>query len=74
MTVQRDHLEAFPWEGSHAAPADRALGLELELIELVRRQDDIADPTDPESIDLGRQIRLVQDELYEVSLQTPMTV
>jgi len=28
----------LPWEGGHAAPEDQAVGLELELIELVARR------------------------------------
>lgn len=40
-----DHVEvgptdsaAAPWVNGHAAPEDQALGLELELIELVRQR------------------------------------
>lgn len=40
----RDEAGPFPWESGHAAPQDRALGLELELIELVRRRDAAAGP------------------------------
>lgn len=74
MTDHRGPAGAFPWEQAHAAPGDRALGLELELIELVRRQDDIFDKADPEAVELGRQIGRVQDELLTLVDEMPLTV
>ncbi len=43
----------FPWEEGHAAPEDRAVGLELELIELVHRRENVRDdqPAKAEAID-----------------------
>lgn len=46
----------FPWEQGHAAPEDRALGLELELIELVHRRDVISDVRCMEAKGLDREI------------------
>lgn len=74
MNVHRHHEEQFPWEEGRAAPEDRALGLELELIELVRRRDDIADAADPESVALDREILAVQDELRDVAAIMPAAV
>lgn len=39
MTRTDDAPTRFPWEEGHACPQDRALGLELELIELVHALD-----------------------------------
>jgi hypothetical protein len=41
---RRDEAEERPWEASHATPEDRALGLELELIELESRRVRDTDP------------------------------
>ncbi len=46
----------FPWEEAHAAPEDQAVGLELELIELVARRTSIADPADAEALALDVEI------------------
>lgn len=46
----------FPWEEAHAAPEDRAVGLELELIELVHRRTSILDEYDGEAQALDREI------------------
>ncbi|MEO6628031.1 MAG: hypothetical protein ABIP03_05620 [Aquihabitans sp.] len=32
--------DTAPWQSGHAAPEDQALGLELELIELVRQRSE----------------------------------
>ena len=53
-------------ETVHAPPADRALGLELELIELVRQQDE-AGPHHPKSRRLQVEIDAVLDQLVELS-------
>jgi hypothetical protein len=36
----------FPWQDGHACHEDRAMGLELELIELVRQRDEAGAPAD----------------------------
>jgi hypothetical protein len=46
----------FPWEEAHAAPEDQAVGLELELIELVQRRTSIPDENDGEAVALDREI------------------
>lgn len=51
---------------AHAPPADRALGLELELIELVRQQDE-AGPHHPQSRRLQVEIDAVMDQLVQLS-------
>ncbi|CAN5838431.1 hypothetical protein BH23ACT2_BH23ACT2_15890 [soil metagenome] len=62
----------FPWEEAHAAPEDRAVGLELELIELVRRRDDIGDASDPEVVQIDREIDAVVAELGRVTPSLPL--
>lgn len=62
----------FPWEEAHAAPEDRVVGLELELIELCRRRDDIDDATDPEIVQLDREIDAVLADLGRVSPSLPL--
>ena len=57
----------FPWETAHAAPEDRAVGLELELIELVRRREALADPAGFEGAALDAEIDLVLAELGSVA-------
>lgn len=74
MAVRNGIDERFPWEVGRAAPADRALGLELELIELVRRHDDIFDSADPEAHALARQIATVQHELQNLVADMPVAV
>ena len=58
----------FPWEQAHAAPEDRAVGLELELIELVRRLEALADPAGLEAAALAAEIDLVHAELASVGV------
>lgn len=58
-----------PWEVAHAAPEDRALGLELELIELVRRRGGATGPGPAEASLLDAEIERVLAELDEVSAQ-----
>jgi hypothetical protein len=70
MTIPDRNREALDaeWSDGHAAPADRALGLELELIELNRQRDELL-PDHPEAARLDRQIREVMDKLVEVSAE-----
>lgn len=56
----------FPWEAQHAAVEDQALGLELELIELVRRRNDIRDAADPDARILDAEIDWLLAELGEI--------
>lgn len=56
----------YPWESTHAAVEDKALGLELELIELVRRRNDIADATDPDARILDAEIDWLLAELGQI--------
>jgi hypothetical protein len=70
-TPRRDDLDAVDhalpgWEDGHAAPEDRALGLELELIELVRQRDELL-AGHPEVARLDAQISAVQAELVAVA-------
>ncbi|HWJ61048.1 MAG TPA: hypothetical protein VNS19_03685 [Acidimicrobiales bacterium] len=54
--------EPFPWQDGHACHEDRAMGLELELIELVRRRDAAVEAQEPvEQVD--REIDAVMAEL-----------
>ena len=59
---------AVPWESGHAAPEERALGLELELIELRRRRAEVRDESADASA-LDREITAVTAELS--SLDAP---
>ncbi len=54
------------WADGHAAPEDRALGLELELIELQRRREELA-PDHPEVARIDREVGVVLEELVEVT-------
>ena len=54
--------QPFPWEIGHATPQDRAMGLELELIELVRRRQDVL-VGDPEALRLDGEIDRTSAEL-----------
>lgn len=56
------------WATGHAAPEDRALGHELELIELQRRRGELA-PDHPEVARLDREIALVVDQLVRASTE-----
>lgn len=58
-----------PWEVAHAAPEDRALGLELELIELVRRRGGATAPEPAEAAKLDAEIERTLADLDEVSAQ-----
>ena len=67
--VEHAHPDAsgrFPWEAAHAAPEDRAVGLELELIELVARRNHIRDDEDLEAKALDTQIDAALAELGSV--------
>lgn len=57
-----------PWGAGHAAPEDRALGHELELIELQRRRDELA-PDHPEVARIDREIAVVVEQLVEASTE-----
>ena len=59
--IEVDH-ELPEWGDGHAAPEDRAVGLELELIELVRQRDELL-AGHPEIARLDAQIATVQKEL-----------
>ena len=56
----------YPWESTSAAVEDKALGLELELIELVRRRNDIPDATDPDARILDAEIDWLLAELGQI--------
>lgn len=64
----------FPWEVSHAAPEDRAVGLELELIDLVARRNAIRDASDPEASRLDDDIEILFGELGDVMTVLPTAV
>lgn len=61
----------FPWEESHAAPEDRAVGLELELIELVRRRRALLDEG-TEAATLDSEIDVVVAELGSLTIPLPL--
>ena len=63
QALDEPHLE---WTEGHAAPEDRALGLELELIELQRRREELA-PDHPEVARIDREVAVVLEELVEVT-------
>lgn len=71
-TAQAPTTGPFPWEEAHAAPEDRAVGLELELIELVRRRGDIVDATSPEAQALDREIEATLTQLGQVTPALPL--
>ena len=54
--------QTFPWEIGHATPQDRAMGLELELIELGRRRQAVL-VGDPEALRLDGEIDRTSAEL-----------
>lgn len=58
LAFHRTHTEPaeHPWQQAHAAPADRAVGMELQLIELNHRRN-----TTDEA-----EIRAVDAEIVEV--------
>lgn len=60
--------EPLPWEEAHAAPEDQAVGVELELIELVARRKSI--PTDDvEALALDQEIEETLARLGSITLQ-----
>lgn len=65
--ARTDGSGRFPWEAGHAAPEDRAVGLELELIELVARRNAIPDDNDGEARALDGQIDATLAELGSVN-------
>ena len=64
----------FPWEVAHAAPEDQAVGLELQLIELVTRRRSIHDAVDPEAAALDVEIEAVLEELGDLTPVVPVAV
>lgn len=63
----------FPWEQGIAAPEDRAVGIELELIELVHQREMIPDAADPEAIALDEAIDQTLERLGRVTTVLPQT-
>lgn len=59
------------WADGHAAPEDRAVGLELELIELHRRRDELA-PDHPEVERIDREVAQVVEELVAVTAEVDL--
>ncbi|MEZ5181552.1 MAG: hypothetical protein R2702_06725 [Acidimicrobiales bacterium] len=70
LTLHRHHEDptADTWADGHAAPEDRALGLELELIELHRRRAELS-PDHPEVARVDREVQAVLDELVAVTAE-----
>lgn len=73
LTFRRHHRSvvqpegvAAPWEGVHAAPEDRALGLELELIELVQQRANVGSSSDEAQV-LDAAIEQALDEIAAVA-------
>ncbi|QXC59212.1 hypothetical protein KSP35_12405 [Aquihabitans sp. G128] len=62
----------FAWEVAHAAPEDRAVGLELELIELVARRQSMVDTYDGESEALDAEIERTLAELGNITPALPL--
>ncbi|MGN6693642.1 MAG: hypothetical protein ACTHN0_05645 [Aquihabitans sp.] len=62
----------FPWQDGHACHEDRAMGLELELIELVRQRDEAKGSVDAvERVD--RQIDDVMARLAAEAVAPPLS-
>jgi hypothetical protein len=55
--------ELDPWTEGHAPPADRAVGLELELIDLVAKRDHV---WGHERVEIDQEIGEVIDELARI--------
>ena len=76
--MTHDHIPhndtPFPWEVAHAAPEDQAVGLELQLIELVARRRAIRDDADPEAATLDAEIEAVLGELGDLTPVMPVAV
>lgn len=62
----RDEPASAPWESGRAAPEDRALGLELELIELVHQRTIIGGDTETRQR-LDAEIEAVLHEIVAVA-------
>jgi len=64
MTRPTETRDRFPWEEGRACPEDRALGIELELIELVHQRE-VAD-ADRDVVHV-REIDDTMDDLVAVA-------
>lgn len=64
----------FPWEVARAAPEDQAVGLELQLIELVTRRRSIRDDADPEAVLIDAEIEVVLDDFADLDPVMPVAV
>ncbi len=68
MTRPTETRDRFPWEEGRACPEDRALGIELELIELVHQRE-VAD-ADRDVVhvrEIDEQIDATMDDLVAVA-------
>ena len=69
---QADVSGPFPWEQAHAAPEDRAVGLELELIELVHRRQVLGNEDPAGARALDGEIDQLLAALGEVTVALPI--
>jgi hypothetical protein len=65
LVVRQPQLST-PWFDGHASPEDRALGYELELIELERRRREVPDGT-ARAAELDVEIAAVRNDLAAVA-------
>lgn len=56
-----------PWESGHASPEDRALGYELELIELTRQRSELDRDSEAAAL-LDAEIAAVKADLVRVAI------
>lgn len=61
----------FPWEESHAAPEDRAVGVELQLIDLVAQRAAIS-AGDARASVIDREIDQLLTELGSITPALPL--
>ena len=62
--------EAYPWEHGDAAPADRALGLELELIELEHEREEAeleGGPVEPIVEEITEVLDSLEDTVEQIA-------
>ncbi len=69
-----DPDQPYPWEQPHAAPEDRAVGLELELIELVHERGSDLAPQDAATREVDEEIEDVLEELADVAAELPQQI